>query len=99
MSNWWSCTYATARWKTCLFVSMIVQDSRHRILNGTYTVRNSANGHVTNQPVSTMEELLTILQDVFHINYSGLLVNDAEGDQFKQAALRFMELDYPIKQL
>ena len=98
MSNWWSCTYALARWKTCLFVSMIIGDCRHRILNGTYTIRNSSNGSVTNKLITDINELFALLTDVFHINYASLLLPDVE-DNFKISCQRFLEIDYPIKQL
>ncbi len=38
-SNWFSCTFPTARFTTQFFVCRVVDDERHHILNGEYVVR------------------------------------------------------------
>jgi N-hydroxyarylamine O-acetyltransferase len=68
-ANWFSCTYPHARFTTSCFVSKVVGDERHHILNNNYVIRK---GHGVSSSVETVEikdnaQLLGLLDSVFDL--------------------------------
>ena len=68
-SNWFSCTYPSARFTSQFFACRIIGDKRHHILNNEYVVRS---GHgvdksLTTVTVESKEQLLGLLDGVFGI--------------------------------
>jgi N-hydroxyarylamine O-acetyltransferase len=77
-SNWFSCTYPSARFTTQFFASRVVGDERHHILNGAYVVRK---GHGVDSQLSTTKiadkaQLLSLIDTVFGIQLTSA---DTEG--------------------
>ena len=68
-ANWFSCTYPKARFTTSFFVSRVVGDEHHHILNEEYVVRkgHGVGSTVEKQRVADLEQLLTLLEEVFGI--------------------------------
>ena len=61
LSNWWCCTHAEARWKTCLFVARVVGGERHCIFNAEYRVRGPDGSSATVAKIASVTELLDLL--------------------------------------
>ena len=75
-SNWFSCTYPTARFTTQLFTCRIIGEERHHILNNTYIVRR---GHGVEKEVKTERiqnklRLLELIGSVF-----GIKLEESDG--------------------
>jgi len=69
-SNWFSCTYPTARFTSQLFVCKIIGEERHHILNDSYVIRKGfgPNSQVTTETISDKARLESLVVDVFGIN-------------------------------
>ena len=66
LSNWWSCTKPGARFTGQFFVARTIGTSgeKRHILNDSYVVRN-AGGQATTAPITSREQLLSLLAEVF----------------------------------
>ena len=66
-SNWYSCTFPTARFTTSFFACRVVGDERHHILNERYCVRHGhgADSTTESREIADEAELLAILDTVF----------------------------------
>ena len=73
-ANWWSCTWPSARFTSQFFVSRIVGEAKHHILDNEYAIRQR-DGAVETRPIADRDELLTLLTTVFGIR----LPEDTEG--------------------
>ena len=62
----------------CLFVSRVLGNARHHVLNGEYVIRNGhgIDGERESVTIANREELLKLLGDVFGIR---LGPDDVEG--------------------
>ena len=73
MSNWFSCTFPSARFTRQFFASRVVGDERHHILNDSYVVR-TLRGDDPSTTVTTKiagaAELVEILSTVFGLELS-----------------------------
>jgi len=81
-SNWFSCTYPTARFTNQFFICRIVGDERHHILNDQYVIRkgHGVNKDVTTEQITGKKRLLSLVNEVFGIKLGGV---DTEGiDRF-----------------
>lgn len=81
-SNWFSCTYPTARFTNQFFVCRIVGDERHHILNDQYVIRkgHGADKDVTNEQIKQKKRLLFLVVEIFGIDLDKV---DTEGiDRF-----------------
>ena len=68
-SNWFSCTYPTARFTTQLFTCRIIGDERHHILNNEYVIRKGrgADKEITKEIISEKARLLELIDEVFSV--------------------------------
>ena len=80
MSNWYSCSYPTARWMGCLFVCKLVDGNKHMILNNEFIIRNHLTGELTKTPILNHNSLMLMLKDVFGICFE-------DGKRFDNAGL------------
>jgi arylamine N-acetyltransferase len=71
VGNWYSCTGPDARWVNCLYVSRIIGEERHHVLNSEYCVRRK-NGVAERSLIPSVEELLILLAEVFGISFEGI---------------------------
>jgi len=69
-SNWFSCTYPTARFTTQFFTCRILEDERHHILNNEYVIRkgHGVEKEVTKEKITDKARLLELIDEVFGIN-------------------------------
>jgi arylamine N-acetyltransferase len=69
LSNWFSCTFPTARFTSQFFTSLVVGETneRHHILNGSYVIRRTAGGPAETTVIESKEQLVTLLSSVFGI--------------------------------
>ena len=78
-SNWFSCTYASARFTNQFFSCRIIGSTRHHVLNGEYVVREMGGEVKSREKVSTKERLLDLVTGVFGLS----LPEDTDGlDRF-----------------
>ena len=75
-SNWFSCTYPTARFTTQFFTCRIIGDERHHIINDAYVVQR---GHGVEKEVKTERiqnkmRLLELISSVF-----GIKLEESDG--------------------
>lgn len=75
-SNWYSCTYPSARFTTQLFASRIIDNERHHILNNQYVIRmgHGINKEVKAETIQTKARLLELIDTVF-----GIKLKDTDG--------------------
>ena len=68
-SNWFSCTYPTARFTTQLFTSRIIGDERHHILNDQYVIRkgHGVDKEITKETITNKARLLELIDGVFGV--------------------------------
>jgi len=83
VANWWSCTRPDARWVSCLFAARIINGERHHVLNSEYVVRASS-GVAVKRRLGGVEELLSIVTDVFGITLPQDLNYDNVDSFFKK---------------
>lgn len=79
-SNWFSCTYPTARFTTQLFACRIIGEERHHILNDQYVIRtgHGVDKKVTAEQITDKARLLTLIEEIF-----GVKLKETEGiDRF-----------------
>lgn len=68
-SNWFSCTFPTARFTTNFFTCRIIGDERHHILNDKYVIRR---GHglekdITTETIADKARLIELIDGVFGV--------------------------------
>jgi len=66
-SNWFSCTFPESRFCSSFFVSRLIGDKKHHILNDQYVVR-SCDGATDTTQVSDSAHLSQLLNDVFGLH-------------------------------
>lgn len=68
-SNWFSCTYPTARFTTQLFTCRVVEDERHHILNNEYVIRkgHGVEKEVVKEIIRDKARLLKLIDEVFKV--------------------------------
>ena len=79
-SNWFSCTYPTARFTSSFFTCRIIGKERHHILNSEYVVRSGHGAEATTVTTKVTDKamLLGLIKDVF-----GVTLEETEGiDRF-----------------
>jgi len=81
-SNWFSCTYPTARFTNQMFICRIVGDERHHILNDQYVIRkgHGVDKDVKTEQITEKKRLLCLVDEVFEIKLDG--VDTEEIDHF-----------------
>lgn len=67
VGNWYSCTWPQARWTTCLFVSRIIGNERHHVLNSEYCIRFK-DGTANRKQLESLDELFDVLSSVFGLS-------------------------------
>ena len=69
-SNWFSCTFPTARFTTQLFACRVVgADERHHVLNDQYVIRkgHGVNRELMTEKITTKARLLELIDQVFRV--------------------------------
>jgi len=68
-SNWFSCTYPSARFTSQFFTCRIIGDERHHILNHEYVVRrgHGVDKQVTTEKIHDKARLLELIDTVFGV--------------------------------
>lgn len=80
-SNWFSCTYPTARFTNQMFICRIVgDDERHHILNDQYVIRkgHGADKDVTTEQITGKKRLLCLIDEVFEIKLDGVDIEEID---------------------
>ena len=77
-SNWFSCTYPTARFTNQLFTSRVIGEERHHILDGEYVVRkgHGVDSEVRTTQIADKQQLLELIDSVFGVQ---LGADDTDG--------------------
>lgn len=85
-ANWWSCTYPNARFVSSFFVSRVIGDDRHHILDAVYSIRR-AGGTSEAMPIVDDAHLRSLLSATF-----GLDLPECTGlDRYLPAAAAAVE--------
>eukprot|EP00729_Bicosta_minor_P003516 gene3516-21847_t len=88
-SNWFSCTYPTARFTSSFFTCRIIGKERHHILNSEYVVRSGHGAEATTVTTKVTDKamLLGLIKDVF-----GVTLEETEGiDRFLVPRIQSVE--------
>lgn len=69
-SNWFSCTYPTARFTNQLFACRVIDDERHHVLNDKYVIRkgHGVEKEIKTESIQDKAQLLNLIDTVFGVN-------------------------------